>query len=175
MRSRLNSAIGRRPKRPSTARNQISATIRPLTSWPNGSRNAKELARRHEYEGALAAIQTECEQGSLITAEVKLTAILREGALDDRAAQMLREIANRRIADQIEQAENAIARGDFEAGLAAVNVLKASAPPEWSGAIAKVDERGRRAREEALARERQRREAAIASARRRVTNSARER
>ena len=84
--------------------------------------------------------------GSLITAEVKLTAILRDGALDDRAAQMLREIANRRIADQIEQAENAIARGDFEAGLAAVNVLKASAPPEWSGAIAKVDERGRRAR-----------------------------
>ena len=71
---------------------------------------------------------------------------------------MLREIANRRIADQIEQADKAIARGDFDAGLAAVNVLKASAPPEWSGAIAKVDERGRRAREEALARERQRRE-----------------
>jgi tetratricopeptide (TPR) repeat protein len=113
----------------------------------------EEIVQRERYEAALASAEADWQNGDADAAEQRLAAVLRDGALDGRAAGMLRDIAERRTAEQLERAKRAMARGDFDAAIGIAGTLVSSAPPECAAAITQVLDEARRARQQARERE----------------------
>ncbi len=97
----------------------------------------REITTRLAYESALTEVAALRERGDVAEAEEQLANLVQKGSSsDDRAARMLQEVRDQRLADRMNEVVEAIERSDFDRGISLLQPLRSTAPQEW---IAKIE------------------------------------
>ena len=119
---------------------------------PRWKRLSDLVTGRMAFESAMAEADRNKNRGDLDEAERRLQILIDRGDLDDRASRLLSEVRERKLSRQIEEAENAIGRGDFDRGITLLRTMQIQVPEAASAKIASAYEKALARRDSEIAR-----------------------